>query len=176
LVGRQLDLELGRCSVSAAAYKVGVRFGPGIKTGRQNEASSKFDGSRCFQHDNRSLHLLHSTLSYRLETSTRRQCVACNALKADKRGEEIAKCLNQQSELIASVSPIKRASTLKRMCRRKRNCRLFGLGALGDAVFLSQGTNMNATLPCSGKKRYDDGRRCENIQRGRRHGNAHGLR
>src|SRR5262249_13397902 len=103
LVGRQLDLELGRCSVSAAAYKVGVRFGPGIKSGRQNEASSKFDGSRCFQHDNRSLHLLHSTLSYRLETSTRRQCVACNALKPDKRGEEIAKCLNHQSELIASV-------------------------------------------------------------------------
>jgi hypothetical protein len=91
LAGRQLDLELGSCSVSAAAYKVGIRFGPGIKTGRQNEASSKFDGSRCFQHDNRSLHLLHSTLSYRLETSTRRQCVACNALKADKRGEEIAK-------------------------------------------------------------------------------------
>src|SRR5262249_58130053 len=105
LVGRQLDLELGRCSVSAAAYKVGVRFGPGIKSGRQNEASSKFDGSRCFQHDNRRLHLMHSTLTYRLETSTRRQSVACNALKADKRGEEIAKYLNHQSELITSVLP-----------------------------------------------------------------------
>jgi hypothetical protein len=73
VAGRELDGVSGICPVLAAAYgfKAGPRLGSRVKTGRQNEAGSKFDGLRDLKCDFLGLQLWHRHSAFDDETLAR---------------------------------------------------------------------------------------------------------